>query len=93
MLDSLRPKKNLEAVIPEPNTVVHVPNTALPGSTILDPILEPNAPEPQENFTKPDNVNANQLGQPSNVPLEPDLCARQGNKQHEFIVYSRKGTN
>lgn len=76
VLDSLRPEKSLEAAIPEPNTVVHVPNTAIPGSTILDPILEPNAPEPQENLTKSDNLNANQPGQPSNVPLEPNLCAR-----------------
>ncbi|KAH9722152.1 retrovirus-related pol polyprotein from transposon RE1 [Citrus sinensis] len=93
VLDSLRPEKSLEATIPEPNIVVHVPNTAIPGSTILDPILEHNAPEPQENLTKSNNVNANQPGQPSNVPLEPDLCARQGNKQFEFNVYSRKGTN
>ena len=69
VLDSLRPEKSLEAAIPEPNTVVHVPNTAIPGSTILDPILEPTAPEQQEHLTKSDNVNANQPGQPSNVPL------------------------
>ena len=76
MLDSLSPEKSLEATIPEPNTIIHVLNTSIPSSTILDPILEPSAPKLQENITKANNVKVNQLGQPSNVPLEPDLCAR-----------------
>ncbi|KAH9763107.1 protein kinase domain-containing protein [Citrus sinensis] len=75
-------EKSLEAAIPEPNIVVHVPNTAILGSTILDPMLEPNAPEPQENLTKSDNVNANQPGQPSNVlsDLDIPIALRKGTR-------------
>ncbi|KAH9763108.1 protein kinase domain-containing protein [Citrus sinensis] len=80
--DQEQSEKSLEAAIPEPNIVVHVPNTAILGSTILDPMLEPNAPEPQENLTKSDNVNANQPGQPSNVlsDLDIPIALRKGTR-------------
>ena len=62
VLDSLSPEKSLKATIHEPNIVIHVPNTSIPSSIILDPILEPSVPKLQENIIKANNVKANQLG-------------------------------